>query len=88
LRSAPLLEKLSAGRGEQRCLRFWQGGGGYDLNSWNKEKALEKAGYCHNNPVQRGMVKSAEQWKWSSFRWLELGKREGEPLVVDSWAPW
>jgi len=26
----------------------------------------------------------AEQWRWSSFRWLVLGKRDG-PLRVNEW---
>ena len=31
------------------------------------------------------LVKSPEQWRWSSFRWLEMGKRDGEPLRLDDW---
>ena len=27
-----------------------------------------KLGYIHQNPVKRGLVKAAEDWKWSSFR--------------------
>ena len=55
------------------------------MNIWNMKKAIEKAEYCHNNPVKRRLVKQPEQWRWSSFRWLALGKREGEPLSVDEW---
>jgi len=47
-------------------------------------KAIEKAEYCHGNPVKRRRVKSAEQWRWSSFGWLVLGKRDG-PLRVNEW---
>ena len=60
-------------------LRFWQAGGGYDLNVWNIKKAVEKAEYCHGNPIKRKWVKSPEQWRWSSFRWLVKGNREKEP---------
>jgi hypothetical protein len=49
------------------------------------KKAIEKAEYCHSNPVKRRLVKSAQDWRWSSFRWLVLGKRENEPLPVDDW---
>jgi len=85
-RRAPLLDKLAVGTGTQKHARFWQSGGGYDLNIWDEKKALEKARYCHNNPVLRGLVTKAEQWKWSSFRWLEKGQREAEPLALDSWS--
>jgi len=65
--------------------RFWQEGGGYDRNLWALPKVLEKAEYCHWNPVKRGLVQSPGQWPWSSYRWLEEGRREGEVLRVDEW---
>jgi hypothetical protein len=49
------------------------------------KKAIEKAEYCHSNPVKRRLVRSPEQWRWSSCRWLLNGLREGEPLKVDDW---
>jgi hypothetical protein len=67
------------------CYRFWQEGGGHDKNVWTLQKAIEKAKYCHWNPIKRGLVKDPAEWKWSSFRWLELGRRAAEPLVVDDW---
>jgi putative transposase len=66
--------------------RFWQAGGGYDGNLWNMEKVREKADYCHKNPVRRGRVHAPEMWRLSSFRWLVLGARDGEPVKVDEWA--
>jgi putative transposase len=68
------------------CHRFWQEGPGYDKNIWSTDKAVEKARYCHWNPVKRGLVSEPEGWKWSSYRWLETGQREGEPLALDEWA--
>ena len=65
--------------------RFWQEGGGFDKNIWAMRLAVEKGEYCHWNPVKRRLVKSPELWRWSSFRWLELGRREGEALRVDDW---
>ena len=78
---SPLLEKIRSKDG----YRLWQPGGGFDLNIWTMKKAIEKAEYCHNNPVKRKLVKTPEAWRWSSYRWLELGKREGEPLHMTDW---
>jgi putative transposase len=81
---SPLLEKMRFKKSDGRyAYRFWQPGGGHDLNIWTMKKAIEKAEYCHSNPVKRRLVKSAQDWRWSSFRWLVLGKRENEPLGVD-----
>ena len=76
-----LLDKLRVKNG----YRFWQKGGGHDSNVWTMKKAIEKAEYCHNNAVKQRLVKSPERWRWSSFRWLEQGQRDGEPLQVDEW---
>ncbi len=85
-KNAPLLEHLRVReRPGKWCYRFWQEGPGYDKNIWSIQRAIEKACYCHRNPVQRGLVRSPEDWRWSSFRWLELGLRTGEPLAVDDW---
>jgi hypothetical protein len=46
---------------------------------------IKKAQYCHWNPVKRRLVKAPEQWRWSSFGWLERGRRKGELLRVDEW---
>jgi putative transposase len=83
--SAPLLSKLKVVERGKAGYRFWQAGGGFDLNVWTMAKAVEKAHYCHRNPVARRLVKAPEQWRWSSFRWLELGKAGQEPLRLDSW---
>jgi putative transposase len=78
---AALIEKFRVNDG----YKIWQEGGGHDLNIWSMKKAIEKAEYCHWNPIKRQLVKQPEQWRWSSFRWLVLGKREGEPLKLDDW---
>ena len=83
---APLLERLRVlERPGKWCYRFWQEGPGHDKNIWNLAKAIGKAAYCHRNPVERGLVREPEQWRWSSYRWLEWGTHEGEPLKVDAW---
>ena len=55
------------------------------MNIWTMRKAVEKAEYCHRNPVARRLVELPEEWRWSSFRWLVEGAREHEPLAVDDW---
>jgi len=35
----------------------------------------------HRNPVQRGLVESPEQWRWSSFRWYLCG--EAGPVRIN-----
>ncbi|HZZ16893.1 MAG TPA: transposase [Candidatus Sulfotelmatobacter sp.] len=47
---------------------FWQARF-YDFNVWTEKKRIEKLRYIHRNPVERGLVASPEQWRWSSFRW-------------------
>ena len=65
--------------------RFWQAGGGYDHNLWTLKRIIEKAGYCHANPVKRGLAKNPAEWKWSSFRSLTTGTKETDILEIDEW---
>jgi len=53
--------------GEQRWA-FWQPRC-YDHNCRTSEAVVEKINYCHNNPVKRGLVSEAAQWRWSSCNW-------------------
>jgi hypothetical protein len=39
---------------------------------WSEKKFMEKLEYMHNNPEKRGLVSSADQWPWSSFRFYYL----------------
>ncbi|HYG77593.1 MAG TPA: hypothetical protein VEK08_21485 [Planctomycetota bacterium] len=80
-----MLSKLEVNESGERKYKFWLGGGGYDRNLTSWEAVIHRAEYCHKNPVKRRLVKSIEQWRWSSFRWLVLGSRDGEPLKVDDW---
>ncbi len=56
--------------------RFWQPGGGYDRNIVSDSELFEKIDYIHANPIRQGLVKIAEEWKWSSANWYS-GKRVG-----------
>jgi putative transposase len=40
----------------------------YDFNVRTEETRTEKLRYIHRNPVRRGLVGEAEEWRWSSFR--------------------
>jgi putative transposase len=59
---------------------FWQARF-YDFNVWTTKKRVEKLRYIHRNPVKRGLVEAAEQWRWSSYRFYLLG--ESGPVRVD-----
>jgi putative transposase len=48
--------------------RFWQEGPGYDRNLTYSGSVLAAIDYIHHNPVRRGLVDRAVDWKWSSAR--------------------
>ena len=50
---------------------FWQKRY-YDRNVRNWQEFEIKLRYLHRNPVKRGLVKTAADWKWSSFRHYAL----------------
>jgi putative transposase len=59
---------------------FWQARF-YDFNVSTTKKRVEKLRYMHRNPVKRGLVGLAEQWRWSSYRFYLLG--EIEPVRIN-----
>lgn len=67
---SPLLDKLTIReRQGKESFRFWQEGPGYDRNLQKHSTILSAIGYLHMNPVRRGLVLKAIDWKWSSARW-------------------
>lgn len=64
-----LLERLTI---RQRpgvlTFRYWQEGPGYDRNLTRRSTILAAIDYLHDNPVRRGLVETAVDWKWSSAR--------------------
>ncbi|MBK8267051.1 MAG: transposase [Planctomycetes bacterium] len=48
---------------------------GHDFNITNFKTLLEKIDYCHKNPITRVLVNGAADWRWSSFRFYEMGDR-------------
>ena len=55
----------------------------YDFNVWSECKRMEKLRYMHRNPVKRGLVGEAEQWRWSSYRQYAYG--EAGPIKINEW---
>ena len=41
----------------------------YDHNCRKSEVVREKLHYCHMNPVKAGLVRSPQDWPWSSYRY-------------------
>ncbi len=56
----------------------------YDFNVWTEKKRIEKLRYIHRNPVVRGLVRSPEEWVWSSFRHYVSGV-EGVVEIESQW---
>jgi putative transposase len=64
---------------------FWQPGGGYGRNIDKPSTLLKMIDYIHMNPVRRGLVERAVDWKWSSAAWYE-GNGES-PILLDPIPP-
>jgi putative transposase len=54
------------------CFRFWQEGPGYDRNLSTPAVIEAAIDYIPMNPVRRGLVERAVDWKWSSASWYLL----------------
>jgi putative transposase len=59
---------------------FWQEGY-FDTIIRRVRNFWEKLEYIHRNPVEAGLVKCPEEWKWSSCR--HYVKREEGPIAID-----
>jgi putative transposase len=78
--SARLLKRLTIrNRPDSTAFRFWQEGPGYDRNLQTEQSVSASIDYIHNNPVRRGLVKAATDWKWSSARWYASGGEHVDP---------
>jgi len=61
---APILGRITEPNGK---VRFWQPGGGWDRAIRDLDRLRATIDYVHANPVRRGLVERAEQWRWSSY---------------------
>ena len=59
--------------------RFWKRKS-YTFNIYSESRLREKLDYMHLNPVRAGLVKRAEDWKWSSARWYLHRQSVGVPV--------
>ncbi len=85
--SSPILDSIRDGKG---LPRFWLAGGGFDRSVRDVEELSKEVRYIHRNPVERGLVTRAEDWRWSSVRWWQ-GTREGEfecDALPGHWRGW
>jgi putative transposase len=82
--NSPWLAKLTRQRGQRSERLFWQTGGGYDRNITCGKTLLPMIDYLHNNPVRRGLVERARDWKWSSAAAMEGSQ---SPILIDA-IPW
>jgi len=55
---------------------------GHDFNITRRDKLIEKIDYCHKNPIARGLVDRAADWRWSSLRFYEHDDRS---LLAMDW---
>jgi REP-associated tyrosine transposase len=62
---------------------FWQKRY-YDRNVRNAEEFAVKLRYLHRNPVKRGLVKEAKDWRWSTFRHYAF-REKGVVEIESEW---
>jgi putative transposase len=79
------LPRVTRQRGDKTERLFWQSGGGYDRNITEPSTLMHVIDYIHNNPVRRGLVEHAWEWKWSSAAFY-LGMGDS-PIRLDP-IPW
>ena len=86
-REAPeWLDRIRVQRGKLTEHHFWQPGRGHDRNINNPRTLQEMIEYIHLNPVRKGLVQHAKDWKWSSAGWFEaspLNDLEPDPIPWD-----
>ncbi len=76
------LPRITVQRGNRLERRSWQAGGGFDRNVIEPHTLFAMIEYIHANPVRRGLVSRAEDWRWSSAGWFE-GKNSLRPDTVE-----
>ena len=57
------------------------------LPLWSSWMIWQKINYIHANPVKAGLVKSAQEYRWSSFRAFYHKSNEPLPIDQDWWWP-
>ena len=75
------LPRVTRRRGKRVERLFWQSAGGYDRNIIDPPTLWNLIEYIQLNPVRRGLVVRAEEWRWSSAGWYASKSRSD--LAVD-----
>jgi len=57
------------------------------LPLWSDWLIWQKINYIHNNPIKSGLVRSAAEYRWSSFRSFYSAEREPIKVDKDWWWP-
>jgi putative transposase len=65
------IPRITRRRGQRTERCFGQSGGGFDSNTDEPRVLADMIDYVHLNPVRRGLVERACDWKWSSAGWFE-----------------
>lgn len=81
------LPRITQVRGGRTKRHFWQVGGGYDRNVVEPRTLLATIDYIHLNPVRRGLVERASDWRWSSAGWFQGLGESGCELAPDPIPP-
>jgi putative transposase len=76
------LLRLRQQRGARCEYHFWQRGGGFDRNITEPATLAKMIDYIHLNPMRKGLVERAVDWRWSSAAWYR--ESGGEPLSIDT----
>jgi putative transposase len=50
---------------------------------YSEDTLMQKVNYIHQNPVRAGLVRNAEDYRWSSVRCWKHCPLKDEPLMVD-----
>jgi len=77
------LRLLATGQ-RARSYHIWQKGGGYDRNINKVDTLIETVRYIHSNPVRKGLVRTPDEWHYSSATDWEDGKPGPLPIDRDS----
>jgi putative transposase len=88
--TSPLLARLTVRqRPGVTTFRYWQEGPGYDRNLTEVRTVRAAVDYIHANPVRRGLVEAALDWRWSSVRHYAQETPPDDPFLpnVDGLPP-
>ena len=76
-----IIDHLRTHRSGREAVCFWQRlCNGFNIST--REKIYEKLTYMHENPVRKGIVKSAAEYKWSRALWYFFHRGVG--VLIDA----